>query len=592
MKIQKSLKKFFLLFAVAVIQVQISFSQEKTKTIWWNPAQHEFNVIEGQAWPDQVSSRYDRLPSKAEQIVRKPVWNLSKQSAGLLIRFRSNASNILVRYQVNGNIAMRHMPATGVSGVDLYAKNSDGKWVWCKGNYSFKDTIKYNFKNIRPNDKYHKKGREYHLYLPLYNSIKWLDIGIPENTLLEPLPVRQEQPVVVYGTSIAQGACASRPGMAWTTILGRKMDRPLINLGFSGNGRLEQEVINLLGEIDAKIYILDCLPNLGPNKNVNQLIISSVKNLKQNRPLTPILLVEHAGYSDGTTNESRQKIYSDLNKIIRESFAQLKSEGINNIFLLPKSELELGIESFVDGTHPSDLGMMEYANAYEKYLRKILVEPVGSYSTTKPVTQSREPEMYNWEKRHRELLRLNVEQPPKICFFGNSITHYWGGTPKASLASGKDSWEQYFGDLGVRNFGFGWDRIENVLWRVYHGELDGFKSEQVVLMLGTNNLQLNTDEKIITGLELLLKAIKYRQPKSKILVLAIYPRREKEKRIYELNLKISQLAGMLNINFADVGNVLLNENSKINESLFSDGLHPNQKGYQKLAPEIRKYLVK
>ena len=597
MEIQKSFKKLLLLFAIVIVQVQFSFSQEKANIIWWNPDQHEYNVIEGQAWPDQVESRYDRLPKEAKLTVRKSVWNLSKQSAGLLIRFRSNASNILVRYQVNGKIEMPHMPATGVSGVDLYAKDSDGKWLWCKGNYSFKDTITYNFKNIKPNDRYHKKGREYHLYLPLYNSINWLEIGVSEKTLFEPLQIRPEKPIVVYGTSIAQGACASRPGMAWTAILGRKMDRPLINLGFSGNGRLEEEVVDFLSEIDAKIYILDCLPNLGPNlklslEEVRERIISSVRSLKQSRPLVPILLVEHAGYSDGTTNESRHEIYTDLNKTVQESFSRLKSKGISNIYLLPRSELNLGIESFVDGTHPSDLGMMEYANGYKRYLRKILNEPVGMYSTIKPVIQSREPDMYDWEKRHRELLRLNKAQPPKICFFGNSITNYWGGTPKAVLAIGEDSWDKYLGDLGVRNFGFGWDRIENVLWRVYHGELDGFEAEQVVMMLGTNNLHLNTNEEILGGLELLLNAIKIRQPNSKILVFGIYPRKEKENRIYELNLKIAQLAGTLNINFADVGKVLLNENGKINEPLFSDGLHPNKKGYQKLAPNIRKYLVK
>ena len=69
-------------------------------------------------------------------------------------------------------------------------------------------------------------------------------------------------PIVVYGTSIAQGGCASRPGLAWTNILGRKLDRPVINLAFSGNGKLEKELIELLSEIDASLYVLDCLPNL------------------------------------------------------------------------------------------------------------------------------------------------------------------------------------------------------------------------------------------------------------------------------------------------------------------------------------------
>ncbi len=153
------------------------------------------------------------------------------------------------------------MPATGVSGIDLYSKTIDGKWLWAAGKFSFKDTITYHFTNLLPNDQ-HVNNREYTLYLPLYNSVKWMEITVPKAALFKSLPVRKDNPIVVYGTSIAQGACASRPGLAWTNILGRKLDRPVINLAFSGNGKLEKELIELLSEIDASLYVLDCLPNL------------------------------------------------------------------------------------------------------------------------------------------------------------------------------------------------------------------------------------------------------------------------------------------------------------------------------------------
>ena len=589
-----NIKLSFFLFAFLLTAIS-SFSQ-KTDISWWNPAQNEFNVIDGQAWPNEVQSRYDRLPNRAEKAVREAVWHFSKHTAGLKIRFRSNASEIRIRYKVNDKIAMSHMPATGVSGVDLYAKNSSGKWMWCRGDYSFGDTVTYNFKNITPNDEYHKLGREYHLYLPLYNSVEWLEIGVEDDRLFEPLPTRQEKPIVVYGTSIAQGACASRPGMAWTSILERKMDRPLINLGFSGNGRLENEVIDLISEIDTKIYILDCLPNLALNKNrsaeeLYNLIISSVKQLRQNSS-TPILLVEHAGYSNESSNAKLLESTTKLNKTMQIAFAQLKSEGSKNIYLLSRAELELTLDSYVDGTHPSDLGMEIYASAYENKIRQIINEPVGNCSTTIPTTQAREPGMYNWEKRHNELLELNKKDPPKICFFGNSITHYWGGNPKAPKSNGSDSWNKYLEDLDVQNFGFGWDRVENVLWRIYHDELDGFNAEQIVVMLGTNNLHLNTDKEIINGLEFLIQAIKNRQPHAKILMIGLFPKRQNEERVSEMNLKIAQLAGMENVNFVDIGGVLLNNDGKIDESLFLDGLHPNSEGYYKLAPAIRNQLIK
>lgn len=361
----------------AIILFQFLMAQESTAISWWNPAENNFLVVEGQAWPGQGRSTYHRLPKQAEGVVREAVWNLSKHAAGLSLRFRSDAKSIRVRYKVKGNHAMPHMPATGVSGVDLYAKTSDGNWRWYRGKYSFADTISYQYSNIDPREKYNDKGREYQLFLPLYNEVEWLEIGVPKDAVLEPLPLRREKPIVVYGTSIAQGACASRPGMAWTSILGRKMDRPLINLAFSGNGRLEEEVINFITEIDAKIFVLDCLPNLGATKDrplneVRQLIISGIKQIRARRSATPILLVEHDGYSDGAVDADRFKTYTDLNRIAKEAFAQLQSEGVRDIHLLTKEELNLSMESFVDGTHPTDLGMMEYALAYEIALRKIL----------------------------------------------------------------------------------------------------------------------------------------------------------------------------------------------------------------------------
>ena len=587
--------KFVLLLFTFLLNVSTIFGQNQTTISWWNPTQSEFETIDGQAWVTGLESPFDRLPASAEKQVRKAVWNLSKQSAGLKIRFRTNASEIKVRYKVGGNMAMPHMPATGVSGVDLYAKDSGGKWMWCKGNYSFGDTVKYNFRSITPNDEYHKAGREYHLYLPLYNSVEWLEIGVEENALFEPLPTRKEKPIVVYGTSIAQGACASRPGMAWTALLERKMDRPLVNLGFSGNGELENEVLNYISEIDAKVYILDCLPNLTnenefPLEEVYSRILISVEKLQQKSSI-PILLVEHAGYSNSSSNFQIRNKVSKLNKILQKAFSELKSEGAKNIYLLSQSEIGMSLDSYVDGTHPSDLGMEIYASAYENKLRQILNEPTGNISTTIPVTQAREPGNYNWEERHNQLLDLNNSNPPKICYFGNSITHYWGGIPADKRKNGSASWNKYLGDLSVQNFGFGWDRVENVLWRIYHDELDGFVAEQIVLNIGTNNLHLNSDKEIIKGLKLVIQAIKARQPHANILMIGLYPRRDNEERVAEINLSIAQLTGMQNTSFINPGTLLLNDDRKIDESLFLDGLHPNSEGYNKLAPEIRKNLI-
>lgn len=363
------MKKHYTLFLLLNLFVCSAIAQEIDGYVWQNPLEF-IDKVEGQGWSN---IDYSRLPIAAEASVRKPVWGLSKHSAGLSIRFVTNAKSIKVSYEVDGNIAMNHMPATGVSGLDLYGKNTAGKWLWHRGLHTFKDTIQVSYKT----DKSPESGREYQLYLPLYNNCKNLKIGIPKGGAITFLPQRKEKPVVVYGTSIAQGACASRPGMAWTSILGRRLDCPIVNLGFSGNGRLEKEVLEFVTDVDAAIYVLDCLPNLSPNETnteeeIKKRLRYSVKHIKDKRPTAKILITQHAGYSDGEVDESRCSIYETLNRWTREVFMELQQNGNENVYMLSKSEINLSNDAFVDGTHPTDLGMEQYARAYEIKLNKIL----------------------------------------------------------------------------------------------------------------------------------------------------------------------------------------------------------------------------
>jgi len=188
--------------------------------------------------------------------------------------------------------------------VDLFAKDAEGNLRWCASrfNLSFKDTVNYEFKDIT----YFTgegRGYDFELFLPLYNEVTWLEIGVPENRELRFQPASLEKPIVVYGTSVAQGACASRPGMAWTNIVHRETDYPVINLGFSGNGLLEEEVFNFIAEIDAKLYILDCLPNLSTERT--ELIFDRMLkgvNLLREKSDAPILLMEHC-YSNGSASQ-------------------------------------------------------------------------------------------------------------------------------------------------------------------------------------------------------------------------------------------------------------------------------------------------
>lgn len=336
---------------------------------WWNPAANSEGKPEGQGWPQQGDAYYDRLPQAAKEKVRGDVFDLSKQSAGIILNFTSAASEIVIEYMVREEKAFPHMPATGVSGIDLYRDQENGHWARATGKYSFGDTIRYRFTGLPEG----RPSAAFKLYLPLYNSVSWLRIGVPEGTNLEPASPPTASPIVVYGTSIAQGACASRPGMAWTALLGRMLQVPVINLGFSGNGRLEPEVVRYLQELNAKVFILDCLPNLIDQtaEEVSNRTIATVQTLRAKHPQTPILLTEHLGYGDEATNAEHAAQTRKVNEGAQRAFTLLKKKGVQQIYLLSKKEIGMNEDSYVDGIHPNDAGMLQYARAYAKKLAQI-----------------------------------------------------------------------------------------------------------------------------------------------------------------------------------------------------------------------------
>ena len=551
---------------------------------WRNPMSENFHVVCGQAWQKELKGSYYRLPDRAKEQVRKALWDLSKSSAGLSIAFRSNAPEIKVRYRVTGGLSMAHMPATGKSGVDLYATDAHGRQRWCAARYSFGDTITFTYSRLSyADDAGH--GYEYRLYLPPYNEVTWLEIGVSQESKFTFLPVSQEKPLVIYGTSIAQGACASRPGMIWSNILERELQHPVVNLGFSGNGQLEMEFFNLFNEIDAQLFIIDCLPNLTNDRTawIYERTLNGVRKLRQKSD-APILLVEHSGYTNDLTSAQTEKSYRDSNAELLRAYQTLQEEGIQDLHYLTHAEIGLSMDAMVEGVHPSDLGMRQYADAYIRKIKEILHEDCDQRTVFTPCTQQRDP--YNWKERHEQILTLNKEKSPDILLIGNSITHFWAGEPKAHIVRGEDSWKKLFKGKTVHNLGFGYDRIENALWRIYHGELDGYQAKKVILLMGTNNLSKNTDNEIIDGINELVRAVSHRQPKAQIYVAGILPRKGMEKRIAQLNDILRQQLQMGKATYIDLSLGLIQPEGNIIPSLFSDGLHPNKEGYQRIAKTL------
>jgi hypothetical protein len=326
--------------------------------------------IEGQGW-DDTADLYDRLPARAKDKVRGAVWSLSKDSTGICARFVTDAPTIHARWTLtSSNLAMAHMPATGVSGLDLYVRSDGGKWKWLACGRPGQQTNQVQLVNGIPAERH-----EFLLYLPLYNGVKSVEIGLPVGAKLEKAPPRPEgktKPIVFYGTSITQGGCASRPGMVHTAILGRWFDRPVINLGFSGNGRMEPEIAEFLAELDPAVYVIDCLPNITADV-VRANTPTVVEILRKAHPDTPILLVEDRNYSDSFLVESKRQRNETSQAALREVYEQLKADGVTGLSYLAGDKL-LGDdnEGTVDSSHPTDLGFMRQAEAFRNALSPLL----------------------------------------------------------------------------------------------------------------------------------------------------------------------------------------------------------------------------
>ena len=361
----------YILSVAAVFFCLLSFAQTEK---WHNPEQAGFPVVQGQAFQgEEREGFYHRFPARAKANVRKAVWNLSKNTAGESICFSTDSKNIKVRYGVLRRKAMPHMPATGVSGVDLYTCDAAGKEIWLAPKYAFKDTVTYKYSMIEP---LNPAGgfKKYTLFLPLYNEVEWLEIGVDEGSEFRFEPVPAEKPIVAYGTSICQGACASRPAMNWTNILQRRLGRTIVNLGFSGNCMHERAVIDLVADVDASVYILDGMPNLYklPAPELQDTIVKAVRQLRGRRPDTPIVLVDHSGYPNSLANQKSKDDQDRALQCMEAAYKQLVKEGVKGLYRLRYKEIGMRGEMFVEGIHMSDYGMTTYANAYEPLLRKIL----------------------------------------------------------------------------------------------------------------------------------------------------------------------------------------------------------------------------
>ena len=407
--------------------------------------------------------------------------------------------------------------------------------------------------------------------------------------------------------------------------------RKAINLGFSGY-RTENLLWNIAhGELEGqspKVLVLEIGTNNVDEKNyplrhtAGQLaggIAAIVKLVRQKLPDTKIILLRcFPGSYDGANPTSHRAILEKASDIV----SKLADE--KNVFYCDVNHVFLNLDGSInhqmmgDYLHPTPAGAKAWAQAMEPLLSKLMGDQ--SLDTALPVNTAIVPagklenDSYDWYKRHAEVLAVKDSINPEIILIGNSITHFWGGVPAVRYADGKlripngpQSYANLFGSYRVLNMGFGWDRTQNVLWRLDHGELDGLHPRLVVINIGTNNTsetenaRINTASEIVEGIEAVCRRVRSKIPNTKILVMAIFPR-EKDPAasrrilINEINKRLVNFTTTQKISFLDAGPKMLNADGTFVEGMMLDFTHPSEKGYtiwaDALRPVIQTELLK
>lgn len=332
----------------------------------------QFQIINKGPWTTE--NPYHRLPGYMKDSLREAHWRLATQSSGLAIRFRTDSKEISARWDVTYNTIMDHQAFVGTKGVDLYTLMDDGHWQYInvgrvKGKVS-QSTIVSNLPGLE---------REYMLYLPLYDGVDRLEIGVDSLAMISKPTInspQHEKPVAFYGTSITQGGCATRPGMSYTAILSRKLNRECINLGFSGNGKLDPEMARIMAGMDVSCFVLDFVPNCTFDQ-VKDLTQNFVAIIRAKHPRTPIIIVENAVYPFSLFDQYQAKYQPSKNAMLAQRYQEMVAAGDKNLYYVTSENL-IGDdqEGTVDSIHFTDLGFLRFSDKLYPVIKQFLNEKI------------------------------------------------------------------------------------------------------------------------------------------------------------------------------------------------------------------------
>lgn len=333
--------------------------------------------IFGLEWVESegLFSRID--PQKAEEYrFSDNLRELMHHTSGGRIRFRTDASEVVIRVQLDERVRLPHLSPVAAMGVDVYEKNADFPEI-----PRFVTSVP-----PRPDADNRYEGvcqfrnggdgmREVTVYLPLYCKVRNLEIGIHKEAILEPPhPYRTASPVTFYGSSITQGACSSRPGNAYPAILSRMLGCDIRNLGFSGNAFGEPDMASYIAGLDMSAFVLDYDYNARSEEDLRNTHYAFYRKIRERHPTLPIVMLS-APVAPPAHTKVWDKRMDMARVIIMESYIRGKYAGDENLYFVDGESLLGDVEAtdaLLDNVHPTDLGFRQMAHRLYPILNHIL----------------------------------------------------------------------------------------------------------------------------------------------------------------------------------------------------------------------------
>lgn len=368
-----------LLISTAIAPVAIAADEPEKP---WTYVDAQNLRIINHAFAGETERTYARLPRYVKDSIPegRELWDRQQCSSGIGVRFATNSTRIGCKYTLYWDTHMIHMADTGLKGTDLYILEGDSVWRHVNTNrpYVKKDENGNKTKLVESTYVSNLDGKmhEYVIYFPLYDGIEDFSVKVDSGAVItkgSPEVINANRRIVAYGTSILQGGCASRTGMAATNIIGRELNCEFVNLGFSGEGKQDTYIARAMATIpDVDVFLLDPVPNC-TEMMCDTLTYNFVKTLRALRPDVPIVMLEGPIYPYARYDSFFGKYLPKKNDAFRRNYERLKAENPNNLYYVTSEGLD-GPEDdgTVDGIHLTDLGFLHYANKMIPILRPLL----------------------------------------------------------------------------------------------------------------------------------------------------------------------------------------------------------------------------